>query len=227
MKFTMHLHTNFSPDSNITPEEIISQCKKFGIDAVGITDHNTADGAIKYKKEIENQGIKVIIGEEIRTNCGEIIGLFLNKTIQSKRDGKWIDLEFAIEEIKKQDGLVIIPHPFDKMRFGIGKKNIEKFKDQIDGIEIFNARTKISLFDKQAEKYAKNKKFFKTIGPDAHVKREIGNAIIEMPDFKNKEEFLKSIQNKGNKYYMKRFKFVDIIKPTINKILKKLFKKNN
>ena len=133
VRIILHIHSNFSSDSYITASQIINQCKKNNIKYISITDHNTADGAIKYKKQIEKEGIKVIIGQEIMTDSGEIIGLFLKKTIDYKdKRGNKITLKKAIDEIRKQNGLVFAPHPFDKMRWGIGKKKVEEFRDKID-----------------------------------------------------------------------------------------------
>lgn len=222
----MHVHTNFSSDSYITEKEIINQCKKNNIDYIALTDHGNAEGSLRYQAVLKKAGIKVIIGEELRTNVGEIIGLFLKRSIDCQGEsGGFISLEKAIMEIKKQGGLVFIPHPFDKMRRGIGRENIEQFKDQIDAYEVFNSRTKLNFFNKSARKYVEENDLTPFVGSDAHVDREIGNAIIEMEDFKNKEDFLKNLKRSDTKFYTKRLKLIDIVRPTMNKITKKLKKK--
>lgn len=225
IRLALHIHTDFSNDSYITPKEIISQCKENNIDVVGLTDHCTAKGAFKYKKLIENKDIRVIVGEELKTQVGEIIGLFLTRHIECKdKDGKFISLDTAIKEIKRQNGLVFAPHPFDKMRRGIGKASVEKFKEEIDAYEIFNSRTKLDLFNKGAERYVMENNLAPFIGSDAHIAREIGNAIIEIEDFKNKEEFLINLKRADTRFYKKRLKLIDIVRPTMNKIKKNFFK---
>lgn len=224
IRVVLHIHTDFSYDSNVTPKEIVNQCKKHSINYIGLTDHCTADGGIKYKAQIEKNGIKVITGEEIKTQEGEIIGLFLTKTINCKdKKGNLITLSDAIAQIQKQDALVFAPHPFDLMRLGIGKKNLGKYRDQIDAYEVFNSRTKINIFNKQSEKYAKENNLTAFIGSDAHIAREIPNAIMEMEDFQNKKEFLENLKKNNVEFYKKRFKLIDIIRPTINKFKKKYF----
>jgi len=223
MKVVLHIHTNCSLDSNITLNDIIFQCKKHNINCVGITEHCNALGGIKYQEDLIKEGIKTIIGEELKTQQGEIIGLFLSKSI-SCTDSKnnLINLDKAIEEIRFQDGLVFAPHPFDILRLGIGKNNIEKYKDKIDAFEIFNSRTKINLFNKKCEKYIKENDLTPFIGSDAHIAREIPNSIIEMDEFHTKDEFLKNLKKPNTKFYKKRFKLIDIVRPTINKIKRKL-----
>jgi len=224
IRLILHIHTNFSHDSYITPTEIISQCKEHNIKYIGLTDHCSAKGALKYKGQIEKQGIKVIVGEELKTQSGEIIGLFLSKHIDCKdNDKELIKLDKAIAEIRKQNALVLAPHPFDVTRLGIGRENLEKFRDKIDAYEIFNARTKINYFNKKAKQYVKENDLIPFIGSDAHIAREIPNAIIEMEDFKSKEEFLQNLMHTDTKFYKKRLKLIDIIRPTMNKIRKKLF----
>lgn len=224
IRLALHIHTDFSNDSYITPREIISQCRKHNINCVGLTDHCSAKGAIKYKSQIEKEGIRVIIGEELKTPVGEIIGLFLTKHIECQDSSKkLITLDKAINAIKAQNALVFAPHPFDRMRNGIGKKNLEKFRDEIDAYEIFNSRTKINSFNKKCEQYVKENNLTPFVGSDAHIAREIGNAIIEMEDFKNKEEFLRNLERADTKFYKKRLKLIDIVRPTMNKIKKKLF----
>jgi predicted metal-dependent phosphoesterase TrpH len=225
IRLIVHFHTEFSYDSNITLSEIISQCKDYAINYVAITDHNTLKGALAYRSKLEKAGIKVILAEEVMTKSGEVIGLFIKKEIQSKDSlGKKKTLEDVISEIKRQGGLVIIPHPFDKMRNGIGRKKVKKFKTDIDALETFNSRTKLHPFNKQAHSYAMKHNFIKIVGPDAHIADELGNAIIEMEEFTTPQEFLASLKNAT--FYTKRLKLKNIIRPTMNKLHKKLFSRS-
>ena len=222
IRLALHIHSDFSADSNITLNDIISQCKQNKIGCIGLTDHNTALGAIKYQNKLNENGIQLIVGEEIKTDVGEIIGLFLDKNIDHKKNGKVITLKEALQEIKNQNGLVFAPHPFDKFRWGIGKKNCEKYQDQIDAYEIFNSRTKISYFNKQAEKYVSEHNLIPFIGSDAHISHEIPHAIIEMEEFKTKEEFLRNLKRSDTIFYKQRLRLTDVVRPTMIKVKKKL-----
>jgi len=109
LRIEMHLHTRYSIDSYLKLETIIEVCQKKDINAVAVTDHGTIEGAEKLREKIEkkNAKIKVITGEEIFTTKGEIIGLFLKERIPYL-----LSPEETIRRIKKQGGLVYIPHPF-------------------------------------------------------------------------------------------------------------------
>ena len=219
VRVILHLHTDESSDSNITINELISQLKLLKVKYIGITDHNRFSACENFKGVLKQAGITLIPGEEIRTDKGEIIGLFLKKNIESKNtSGKRIQLQEAIKKVKDQGGIVIAPHPFDRMRLGIGKKNLLNNKDEISAIEIFNSRTKLNFFNKKAQKFASEYNFKQTVGPDAHIADEIGNAIIEMDSFANKEEFLHNLDNAV--FITKRLKLRNVIRPTINKFKK-------
>lgn len=188
MKIDIHIHTRYSPDSLITPLELMEQCKSKGIECVGITDHNTIEGALKLKEEVS---IRVIVGEEIKTEQGEIIGLFLENVVPSG-----LSVVRTIELIKEQGGIIYLPHPFDGLRRSMMDiVLLEKIVDKIDVMEVFNSRSLFMLANDIAFKFAKEHNIIPAVGSDAHTKYEIGNSYIEMEDFSTKEEFLKSLKN--------------------------------
>jgi predicted metal-dependent phosphoesterase TrpH len=219
----LHIHTNYSFDSNITVNQIINQCKLNNIEYVGITDHCTINGAKSFANELKKNGITVIISEEVMTQQGEVIGLFLDEEIQCK-DSKdqFIRLDKAISLIQDQNGLVFVPHPLDFLRHGIGKKNLLKLQDKIDAIEVFNSRTKLPFINTQTDKLASQYNFEKFIGSDAHIAKEIPNAITTLENFSNASEFLNNLKKTSVSFDKRRFKLIDIFRPTINKIRKKL-----
>jgi len=128
----MHVHSKYSHDGVLEPETIIKTAKKRGLRGVAITDHNTIMGALNAKKH-KTSDFEVVIGSEIKTERGEIIGLFLQKDIVSRKAYE------VIKEVKDQGGIVVVPHPFDKLR-----KTRFILKDEdvrlIDCIEVFNSR---------------------------------------------------------------------------------------
>ena len=157
-KYDLHVHTHYSKCAGLMPEEILRIAKKKKLAGVAITDHNTIKGALEVKKLNKKKEFEVIIGEEISTDKGEIIGLGLRKNITP---GKIFDV---IRAIKKQNGLVGIPHPYSSrlMKKSIMLKLTEKEKKmlmkQTDFIEVINGRTGREE-NKKAKKLAqKNKK---------------------------------------------------------------------
>lgn len=187
VKVDLHVHTCYSKDSNLTLEKISLQQKIKGIDYIAITDHNEITGALKYR---ENELGNVIIGEEIMTSEGEIIGLFLEKKIKP-----YLSPEETIYEIKNQGGLIYIPHPFDRLRKStIKKTTLYKIKDNIDLVEIFNSRNIFSLDNEKAQLFAVTNGIKMGVGTDTHTSIEFGNSFIEMEEFDSKHVFLKNIE---------------------------------
>ena len=182
----LHIHTEYSMDCTMSLESIIERCLKVGINCLGVADHNTLAGSLKMK---EIAPFRIIPGEEILTTEGEVIGFFLEREIPSK-----LSMKETISLIKEQGGLVCIPHPYDRLRYSAFKDQVlDEMMRDIDIIEGFNAR---SLSKRNAIKaMALARKYGKpaSAGSDAHTLPEIGNAYVEMPDFKSKEELLHSL----------------------------------
>src|SRR5579859_3850245 len=129
----MHGHTYYSKDSRLRPRAIVNRAQAVGMDALCITDHNEIDGAF----EVAALGaMQIIIGEEVRTSEGEIIGLFLHERIDPG-----MSPEETIAAIRDQGGLVYVPHPFDSYRGSrLQTSTLERVVGQIDILEVFNAR---------------------------------------------------------------------------------------
>jgi len=186
LKADLHIHTEYSSDCNTPLDKIINRCLELGINCIAIADHGTAEGALKM------QGLapfKVIVAEEILTPHGEIIGMFLKETIPSG-----LSVEQTISQIRAQDGLVNIPHPFDTFRpSALDSGIIEKIVDQIDVIEAFNSRAPLLRSSTKARAFAQKYGIPGSAGSDAHTIGEIGNAYVEMPEFNSRDDFLNAL----------------------------------
>ena len=192
MKFDLHIHSKYSYDSFLSVEKILKIAKKRGLDGVAVTDHNTIKGGIETTKINKGDNFIVIVGSEIKTEYGDIIGLFLNEEIESR-----IFME-VVEEIRDQDGLVVLAHPFRK---GINFP-IDLLK-HVELIEAFNARSPKSLNAKALELARKFNKSM-TAGSDAHLGFEIGRGITIINS--EIEEALRKggarIEGKESNYYL-------------------------
>lgn len=133
------------------------------MNGIAITDHDTIKGGLEARNINNDPNFVVIVGCEILTDVGDIIGLFLSKEIKSR------DYEGVIKEIKDQNGIIVLPHPYR------GHKLNSKIIENVDAIEVFNSRNNENENIK-ALKLAK--KYNKPIltGSDAHFVIEIGNA---------------------------------------------------
>src|SRR5512146_3370953 len=109
MKYDLHVHTAYSIDGSLSPEKVVKIAKSRDLQGVAITDHNTIKGGIEAKR-YETDSFNVIVGSEIKTNRGDLIGLFLTEEVHSR------DLQGASSEIRRQGGRAVIPHPFDRFR---------------------------------------------------------------------------------------------------------------
>jgi len=206
MKIDLHMHTRNSCCGNLYSEEVLMLAKKNGIKCIAITDHNKVT-IIKGNKH----GIIVIPATEISTKRGHIIGLNIKKPIKIG-----LSVDETIKEIKKQKGIVIIPHPFDLFRKGI-------FPKAKKGIlfETVNGRSS-NRINHLAKGFCKKHKLKTIGGSDAHFRDEIGCVYSEIKDCKTKEEVL-NILKRG------RIKIVEKkrsqIKPHIRTIVHRITKK--
>jgi len=135
MILDLHIHSKYSPDSISEPKNILKAAHKNGLSGVAITDHDTITGGVEAKKANKDKEFEVIVGCEVRTELGDVVGLFLNGDIKSRI------FEEVLEEIHDQNGIVVLPHPYK------GHTKIEESAREVDVIECFNSRTTIENND--------------------------------------------------------------------------------
>jgi predicted metal-dependent phosphoesterase TrpH len=179
-----HLHTVASGDSVLTLEELADRARQAGLDAVCVTDHNVTHAAATAAER--DLGVRIIIGEEIRTPDGDVIGLFLTERIPYV-----LPLAEVIGRIKAQGALVYVPHPFDQVRSSLGRVLPGLCAaGTVDVIEIFNAKIADQSLNAQAAALARAFSLPGGAGSDAHDAAGVGAAYLEMPDFDGPASFL-------------------------------------
>ena len=187
LKADLHIHTIYSMDCNTPLVQIINRCLEIGINCIAVADHGTIEGALKMQSIAP---FPVIVAEEVLTPHGEIMGMFLKDGIPSG-----LPVEQVISRIKAQGGLVCIPHPFDIFRRSALDSNIiEELVEQIDVIEVFNARCPLLQSSAKARVFAEKYGIPGSAGSDAHTPSEIGKAYVEMPEFNGKDDFLNALE---------------------------------
>ncbi|MEW6528475.1 MAG: PHP domain-containing protein [Candidatus Micrarchaeota archaeon] len=169
MKLDLHMHTWYSLDSFNGLEEIIKKTRELGI-IPAITDHNNINAHAHFKK-IDKE-FNFIPGEEITTNEGEIIGLYLNEAI--KKGTRFLE---TIDLIKEQGGLTYLPHMYDNRGYGVSNLELAK---KVDIIEVYNPRCLCSAHNQKAMQFAAENKKYCGAGSDSHFIFEIGNAYVEL-----------------------------------------------
>ncbi len=187
VRVDMHSHTMWSGDSTTTPDEIEAAVVDSGIDVLCITDHNAVAGAVELAERLP---CRVVVGEEVRTQLGEIIGLFLSERIPGG-----IGPAEVARRIRDQGGVVYVPHPFDPMRAHLKDWVIDELVAEglVDAIEARNGKTSLEHLNRQAAEYAAAHGLFAGAGSDAHVPDALGAVYVEMPDFDGPTEFLASL----------------------------------
>ena len=184
----LHMHTDHSYDCATPVEVLLASAKARGLGAIAVTDHNEISGALEAHAKAS--GIKVIVGEEVKTaDQGEVIGLFLKELIP-----KGLTLQETIAEIKRQGGVVYVPHPFDRMHAVPDYEHLIAVLDDVDAIEVFNPRVAIHEFNEEAARFAAKYRIPAGAGSDAHVAQGLGSVRIRMPDFDGPEEFLEALR---------------------------------
>jgi len=189
LRVDLHTHTMWSGDSTTTPDEFAEAVDASGLDVVCITDHNAIDGAVELRDRL---ACRVIVGEELRTASGEVIGLFLTERVPMG-----ISHVDAAKAIRDQGGVVYIPHPFDPMRRNLSEAALYELAeaDLIDAVEVLNAKTSLSSLNRRAADFAAEFGIVAGAGSDGHVPDALGAAYVEMDDFVTPMEFLASLAN--------------------------------
>jgi predicted metal-dependent phosphoesterase TrpH len=184
----LHMHTSHSHDCATDPAALLDHCIARGLGAVAITDHNEIDGALEAAAL--GKPITVIVGEEVKTSQGEVIGLFLTEKIE-----RGLSMAETIARIQAQDGLVLMPHPFDRLHTIPDPSTLLKHLDEIDIFEVYNSRLLFDSFNDDALRFATKYNLVQSAGSDAHVLQGIGTAINRIPAFEGPEEFLVSMRH--------------------------------
>jgi len=188
VRVDLHSHTMWSGDSTTMPDELATSIVESGIDVLCITDHNAIAGAVELADRLP---CRVIVGEELRTASGEIIGLFLTERVPSG-----VGHVDAAHAIRGQGGLVYVPHPFDPMRRNLSEPALYELAELglIDAIEVHNSKTSLASLNRRAREFAAEFGLAAGAGSDAHVPDAIGSAFVEMSDFTTAAEFLTALR---------------------------------
>jgi predicted metal-dependent phosphoesterase TrpH/glycosyltransferase involved in cell wall biosynthesis len=188
----LHMHTDHSNDCATPVEVLLETAKDRGMGAIAITDHNEISGALAAREIAERDGgIKVIVAEEVKTaEQGEVIGLFLEEKIE-----RGMTMAETIAEIRRQGGLVYVPHPFDRLHSVPDYEHLLDIVEDIDILEVFNPRVAFSAFNEEAERFAAKYRIVPGAGSDGHVAQALGSVRIRLHDFDGPDEFLEAMRS--------------------------------
>jgi predicted metal-dependent phosphoesterase TrpH len=174
-----HCHTNASPDSRMTPDDLLAACRAHGIDRVVVTDHWSLEGALAAQQLDPG---RVIVGEEVLTDRGELLAAFVTELIPRRTPYRE-----AIAQLREQGAFISVSHPFDPKRGIWTRDELEELAGLVDAFETFNSRNFLPTYNEEAAKFAKKFKLAGTAGSDAHTIEEVGRATMRLPDFVDAE----------------------------------------
>jgi predicted metal-dependent phosphoesterase TrpH len=188
----LHMHTDHSPDCATAVDVLLHTARDRGLGAIAITDHNEISGALEARRIAEGLGdIKVIVAEEVKTaEQGEVIGLFLEEKIP-----KGLSMAETIAEIRRQGGLVYVPHPFDRLHSVPDYEHLIDIVEEVDILEVFNPRVALTAFNEEAERFARKYRIVSGAGSDSHVAQGLGSVRVRIHDFDGPAEFLEAMRD--------------------------------
>jgi predicted metal-dependent phosphoesterase TrpH len=155
-------------------------------------------------------GLQVIVAEEVKTaEQGEVIGLFIQERIP-----RGMTMAETIAEIRRQGGLVYVPHPFDRLHSVPDYEHLLGIVEEIDILEVFNPRVALTAFNEEAERFARKYRIVPGAGSDSHVAQGLGSVRLRIHEFDGPQEFLEAMRDADitrkhkNLVYVQALKFL-------------------
>ncbi|MEE8638857.1 MAG: PHP-associated domain-containing protein, partial [bacterium] len=204
IKADLHIHSSASYDSRSEPWAIVATCLRRGLGAFAVADHNALDGSLAAAELVASDEFadfmdlhypgrrhpKAVVAQEVNTLDGEAMGMFISRPLT-----RGLSLAETIAEIHEQGGLVNVPHPFARIAHRRPRLDfMERYADDVDVVEVYNARNFYAADDKLALDFARRHNLGRSAGSDAHLRGEIGRGFVLMADFDGPASFLESLR---------------------------------
>ncbi len=187
----LHMHTNWSHDCTVAPEDLVEYAQALGLGAIAVTDHNVIGGAFAAVEAARGTTLTVISGEEVKTDGqGEVIGLFLHEEIP-----RGMSFADTVAAIRSQNGIVYLPHPFDRLHSIPDPSTLHHHLADIDVFEVYNARLLFEGYNDEALRFATKYNLTMGAGSDAHVLQGVGTGAMRLRAFDGPEELLLSLRS--------------------------------
>jgi len=184
MKADLHVHSNYSEDGRLSPEEILRLLKSRGIKAVAITDHNSVRGSLEASKIAQEHGMIVVRGTEVSSTIGHIAALGIDQDIP-----RGLTPSETVERIHASGGIAVAVHPF-RFSTGLGANFVRSCK--FDAVEVLNGWT-TKKRNRKALEIANELNLPKTAGSDGHREYDIGKTFVVIDDCENEAQIIDQI----------------------------------
>nr|WP_235019683.1 PHP domain-containing protein [Natrialba sp. INN-245] len=175
MSIELHVHSELSYDGRDPVDLILEQAKGVGLDAIAITDHDEIEASLEAAERAPEYGLVGIPGMEISSKAGHVLGLGLEEEVPPG-----LSFESTLAAIHAQDGLAVIPHPFQESRHGVIARISRDELAEGDAIEVYNSRLLTGRANRQAERFARSRGLPMTAGSDAHISEMVGQAVTRV-----------------------------------------------
>lgn len=192
-----HIHTRYSRDSLLSEDGFIRRAIERGLTHVAITNHDNVEGAIAVRDRVAAQGLAdrlhVILGEEVSSADGEIVGLYLERTIPPG-----LSAEETADAIHQQGGLVSVPHAYDPFRRShLREPALLQLLEagKVDAIEVFNSRVTFARHNQQAAELAERYGIPGIACSDTHSGVEVAMSFNALPAFSNAVELQAALRS--------------------------------
>lgn len=183
----LHCHTYRSGDCLMRPERLLAVARRRGIDRLAVTDHNNLEGALEAHSMDPD---RIIVGEEIWTTQGELLGYYLTEPVPAK-----LSPMETIERLRAQGAVISVSHPLDPMRGGAwDEAELREILPYVDAVEVFNARGFIRAANRRAAELAREFGLPGTAGSDSHAYLEVGRTRLRLPAFTDAEGMRAALQ---------------------------------
>jgi predicted metal-dependent phosphoesterase TrpH len=184
LRVDLHLHSHYSHDGRSSLEELIDRAAECHLDRIALTDHNTVEGALVLARTAPGLAI---VGEEIKTREGEVIGLFI-----TSRVAPYLAPEDAMDLIHEMGGLTYVPHPLDRNRAHFSADRIVALANRIDIIETYNPWCEPEA-NRAAARLADELGKVTATGSDSHSALELGRSWMEMEEYSGAQDFFEKL----------------------------------
>jgi len=185
IRVAIHLHTNYSHDSNVSPRQLVEAAAAEALDCIAITDHDEIDGAVEAAAV---GAVQVIIGQEVSTRDGHLIGLFLRERV---RPG--LSALDTVDRIRAQGGVVLAPHPYCALCDSSLGRSIDAIAHELDGVEVCNSQNPLPWQDRAAARFARAHGLNAYVGADGHLRGRVAPGYQVMRPFRGPADFVAAL----------------------------------
>lgn len=188
VRMDFHMHTYGSGDAVTSIEEFEDAVVAADLDVVCVTDHNAVHVAHTLSGDLD---VRVIVGSEIKTQAGELIGLFIDERVSFG-----LPAAECARRIRAQGGIVYVPHPIGPRNHAMSAHAMDDLVEAglVDAIEVFNSRNPSDGVNAAAAAFATSRGLPGGAGSDAHYPDEIGAAWLELPDFDGPDDLVSAMR---------------------------------